>query len=67
MSSIFDGLRFLQAGDQTIVVEVGDSINPDVNSMVRKINLTIHEANISGVREIVPTYRTHLRLSLKHI
>ncbi len=60
MSSIFDGLRFLQAGDQTIVVEVGDSINTDVNSMVRKINLTIHEANISGVREIVPTYRSLL-------
>ncbi len=60
MNSIFDRLRFLQAGDQSLTVEVGDTINPEVNSKVRKLNLAILDASIAGVREVVPTYRSLL-------
>lgn len=55
-------MRILTAGDQGIVVEFGDSIDPDVNARVRRLARAI-TARLGGeIIEVVPTYRSLLVL-----
>ena len=51
---------FLNAGDKAIVVELGDSINPDVNRMVHSLNNKISSFNINGIIDSVPSYKSIL-------
>ncbi len=51
---------FLPAGDQALVVEFGDEIDPDLNAVVHRAVGAIEEAAIDGVVETVPTYRSLL-------
>ncbi len=55
-----DGIRFLNAGEQGLVVEFGASIDPDLNRRVHRAGALIGAAGIPGVREVVPTYRSLL-------
>jgi KipI family sensor histidine kinase inhibitor len=51
---------FLPAGDQSIVVEFGDTIDPDINALVHRTAAAIRDAHVDGVMEMVPTYRSLL-------
>ena len=51
---------FLNAGDKAIVVELGDSINPDVNRMVHSLNNKISSFNMNGIIDSVPSYKSIL-------
>jgi len=52
--------RYLPFGDNALVVEFGDVISLEVNSKVIGLNEAILEAEIQGVEELVPTYRSLL-------
>ena len=57
---IYEEPRFLSGGDRAIFIELGDSIDPDVNQRVRNLKLAIEKAGIPGVVESVPAYRSLL-------
>ena len=57
---IYKEPRFLSGGDRAIFIELGDSIDPDVNQRVRNLKLAIEKADIPGVVESVPAYRSLL-------
>lgn len=46
------------AGDQAILIEFEERIDPKVNAQVRSLALAIESANLPGVQEILPAYRT---------
>jgi KipI family sensor histidine kinase inhibitor len=50
--------RFLQAGDQALVVEFGEAIDAGLNRLVQALDQRVAAAAIKGVIECVPTYRS---------
>jgi inhibitor of KinA len=52
--------KFLNAGDMAFVVELGDAIDPEVNRRVHDLRHVIEERRVTGVIELVPTYRSLL-------
>jgi inhibitor of KinA len=52
--------RLASAGEQGLVVELGDRIDPAVNARVRWLARTVSERIRDGVVEVVPTYRSLL-------
>lgn len=52
--------RYLPFGDAALVVELGDTINLEINRKVVAFNDAILKAEIHGVEELVPTYRSLL-------
>ncbi len=52
--------RYLPAGDQALVVELGDEISPETNRKVRDLTLAIEKSAVAGVFDLVPTYRSVL-------
>ena len=52
--------RFLEAGDRALVVEVGDSIEIEVNDRVRGLLTAIEDLGLEGVEDLVPSYRSLL-------
>jgi allophanate hydrolase subunit 1 len=50
--------RMLQAGDQALVVEFGDTIDAGLNRLVQALDRRVADAQIAGVIECVPTYRS---------
>ena len=57
---MYDAPKFLPAGDQALVVEFGDTIEPEANRRVRKLASAIEALDLPGVLETVPTYRSLL-------
>ena len=55
-----EDLRFLPAGDQALVVELGDTIDPQTNRRIHGLMDAIEGAEVPGVFELVPTYRSIL-------
>jgi inhibitor of KinA len=53
-------LRFFPAGDQGILVELGDTIDPDIHRRVRGLFHLLEENPVEGIREVVPAYRSIL-------
>jgi KipI family sensor histidine kinase inhibitor len=53
-------LRLLPAGEAALLVELGDTINPDLNEAVHRLDAAINRAELDGVVETVPTYRSIL-------
>ena len=49
---MYEGPRFLPAGDQAIVVEFGDSISPGVNRRVHDMTLAIEKVRVQGVYDL---------------
>ena len=47
-------------GDRSLLVELGDTISPDVNRRVQRLTLQLQQAPPPGVREIAPGYRSLL-------
>jgi len=52
------GVRYLPAGDAALTVELGSRIALSVNQRVRAFCQGVEEAEIPGVIEVVPTYRS---------
>ena len=52
--------RYLPAGDQALVVELGDSIDPAINRKVRNLLLALEGQNFNGIRDLMPSYRSLL-------
>jgi inhibitor of KinA len=52
--------RYLPAGDQGLVVEYGDTIDPAINRRVRALFHALDAAAIPGIVDLVPTYRSLL-------
>ena len=51
---------FFPAGDQALVVELGEAISPEINRRVHDLTLAIEDQDIPGVIDLVPTYRSLL-------
>lgn len=52
--------RFLAGGDKAFFIEFGNAITPELNRRVRHLLLSIQNADIPGLIEAVPTYRSLL-------
>lgn len=52
--------RYLVAGDSSLVVELGEGIDPAVNRRVQGLARLIRERGPAGVVEVVPSYRSVL-------
>jgi inhibitor of KinA len=50
--------RYLPAGESALVVEFGDTIDPKIHDRVLALDAAIQRADIEGVTETVPTYRS---------
>ncbi len=51
-------VRYLAAGDRGLVVEFGTQVDVAINNQVRALALTLEAAQIPGLLEVVPTYRS---------
>jgi KipI family sensor histidine kinase inhibitor len=47
-------------GDRSLLVEIGEKISADVNRRVQELMLRLQQANLPGVRELAPSYRSLL-------
>ncbi|MFT4003758.1 MAG: allophanate hydrolase subunit 1 [Rhizobium sp.] len=50
--------RFLDAGEAALVVEFGRDVDPDINTLVLRLDAALAARNYDGIRERVPTYRS---------
>ncbi len=50
--------RFLAAGDTALVVEFGTEVDPAVNHRVMRLGESLRAAEIGGVVDLVPTFRS---------
>lgn len=57
---MYDEPKYLLAGDQAVVVELGDEIDPVVNRRVHALGRALEERGITGLRDLIPTYRSLL-------
>jgi KipI family sensor histidine kinase inhibitor len=57
---LYSQFRYLPAGDSAVVVEVGDTIHPDINRVIRGLIMTLEHRLIPGIRQCIPTYRSVL-------
>ncbi len=53
-------LAFLNAGDLAFVVQLGESIDPDVNRRVHDLRRAMEDRRLPGIVDLVPTYRSLL-------
>jgi inhibitor of KinA len=53
-------LKFRNIGDRGLLVELGETIDPAVNLEVRKLSSALTAAEVEGVVELVPAYRSIL-------
>ena len=52
--------RFLPAGERGLVVEFGDTIDPELNARVRALDEALRASPFPGYQEAIPTYRSLL-------
>ena len=57
---MYQNPRFSPAGDQAIVVELGDGINEQVNQRVRDLTVALDRRKVPGIYDLLPTYRSLL-------
>ncbi len=57
---IYKRPRFLPGGDSALFIELGDTIDPELNRRIRRLHLAIQEATPPGLVETVPAYRSLL-------
>lgn len=56
----FDTPVFRPMGDRSLLVEIGEKISADDNRRVQELMLRLQQANLPGVRELAPSYRSLL-------
>lgn len=52
--------RLLSSGEAAVTIELGDTVDADVNAHVIALAAAIESRKVGGIREIVPTYRSVL-------
>lgn len=57
---MYEAPKFLAAGDRAIVIELGDEISIECNRRVHSLHKAISRADLPGVVDIIPTYRSIL-------
>lgn len=50
--------KLLVAGESGLVIEFGDNISPEVNMFVQQLTRRLNDGKITGIVEVVPTYRS---------
>lgn len=55
---MYDKVKFIPAGDCSLVMEFGNSISPEINARIRNMTKAIDESQTDAIVEIVPTYRS---------
>lgn len=60
MSGPYKQARYFPVGDCAVLVELGNTIDLAVNMRVHALNVLLSQANLLGVKECVPTYRSLL-------
>lgn len=60
MSSLPGYPRFLPVGDAALTVEFGNTITPEMNQAVAALDLALAGAELDGIIETIPTYRSLL-------
>ncbi|MDY6790126.1 MAG: 5-oxoprolinase subunit PxpB [Thermodesulfobacteriota bacterium] len=59
-NNLFTKPSFRIAGDRGLLVEYGDEIDPDINNKVRSMAIVMEKESLTGVLEVIPTYRSLL-------
>jgi inhibitor of KinA len=57
-TGLFEKPFFRIAGDQGLLVEYGDAIDPEINRKVRAAAIAMDRARPAGIIEYIPTYRS---------
>ena len=57
---MYEAPKFLAAGDRAIVIELGDEISIECNRRVHSLHKAIFRADLPGVVDVIPTYRSIL-------
>lgn len=57
---MYDKIKFIPAGDRSIVMEFGNSISPEINARIRNMVMAMDKYDSLGIEEIIPTYRSIL-------
>jgi inhibitor of KinA len=57
---LYQSPKYTLVGDRALLVEFGNSINPEVNRRVHALDRALRQARQRGVEECVPTYRSLL-------
>ena len=57
---MYESLSFLPAGDQSLVVELGDSIDARTNRRVQGLTRAVESSGVTGIVDLVPSYRSLL-------
>jgi inhibitor of KinA len=58
MPHLYDCPVFRLVGDRGLLVEYGDTIDPEINRKVRSVALALQKAEVEGIVEVIPTYRS---------
>ena len=53
-------VKFLSSGDTALTVQFGTEISKELNNRIMALSHLLEQAEIDGVRELVPTYRSLL-------
>lgn len=56
--AMYNEIKFLSAGDSSLVMEFGNTISPLINAKIRSLVNSIEKSNIAGIKELIPTYRS---------
>ena len=51
-------MKFLNAGDSAIIIELGNEISPLINSKLKKITKYIDSLKNPFIKDLLPTYRS---------
>ena len=57
---MYESPSFLPAGDQSLVVELGDSIDARTNRRVQGLTRAVESSGVAGIMDLVPSYRSLL-------
>ena len=57
---MYSSPSYLMAGDQSLVVEFGNSIDVETNRRVQDFTRTLDDQELPGVLDVIPTYRSLL-------
>ncbi len=60
MASCLNYPRFLPVGDAALTVEFGNTISPEVNEAVIALDIALAAAELDGIIESIPSYRSLL-------
>lgn len=59
-ATLYPEPRIRPAGDQALVVEIGEGIDEIVNQRVHALALALERRELPGIVDLVPTYRSLL-------